>query len=241
MEGELYSRFFEVEERHWWFVARQMIVEDFIRRRLGVPQGADVLDVGCGTGAILKMLSQHYNAFGTDTSGLAIDFCRKRGLANAFCCTLDSFPHKNLRFDLITALDVIEHIDDDLGVVRKASEILKPGGALLVTVPAYQFLWSAHDELNHHKRRYVRSGLRRVLEEGGLKVEVISYYNTFLFPIALANRLTEKLLMLQSDELALPSPILNDILLRIFALERIPLRTLSFPFGLSLIAIGRKA
>jgi SAM-dependent methyltransferase len=240
VEEGLYRRFFDIEERHWWFVARQTIVEDFIQRRLDVPRGADVLDVGCGTGAILKMLTVRYEAYGTDTSELAIEYCRRRGLTNAFRCTLDSFPRPELRFDLITALDVIEHIDDDLAVVRKASEFLKPSGALLVTVPAYQFLWSAHDELNHHKRRYVKSRLRRVLVNAGLNVETVSYFNTLLFPLALIKRLTEKLLKLQSDELALPSPMLNGVLQHIFASERIPLRTISFPFGLSLIAVGRK-
>ena len=240
MEGELYARFYEIEDRHWWFVARQRIVEEVIERRLHLPSGANVLDVGCGTGAILKMLSQRYNAFGTDTSGLAIEFCRKRGLSNAFRCTLETFPHSELRFDLVTALDVIEHIDDDRGVVRSAAKYLKPGGALLVTVPAYKFLWSAHDELNHHKRRYVKSSLRRVLEEGGLTVEMISYFNSILFPIALVKRMTENLLKMQSDELALPSPILNNLLQNTFAFERILLRSLSFPFGLSLIAVGRK-
>jgi 2-polyprenyl-3-methyl-5-hydroxy-6-metoxy-1,4-benzoquinol methylase len=239
VEEEHYRKFFEIEERHWWFVARQMIVEDLIQRRCGVPRGADVLDVGCGTGAILKMLSQRYRACGIDASELAIDFCRLRGLTNAVCCTLDSFPNPGLRFDLVTALDVIEHIDDDLGVVRKAAGFLKPGGALLVSVPAYQFLWSAHDERNHHKRRYVKSRLRDVLVQGGLKVEMLSYFNTILFPLALTKRLTDKLLKLQGDELALRSPILNHLLQRIFAFERIPLRRISFPFGLSLIAVGR--
>lgn len=240
MDATLYEKFFEVENRHWWFVARQRIVKEMIQRRLRVRQGAKVLDVGCGTGAILTMLSQQYEAYGTDTSELAIEFCRKRGLTNAYRCTLDNFPHPNLRFDLITAFDVLEHIDDDLTVVRKALDFLKPGGALLVTVPAYQFLWSPHDELNHHKRRYVKSQLRRLLQKGGLNVEMISYYNTFLFPIAMAKRLSEKILKQQGDELEIPAPLVNSLLQSIFAFERIPLQSFSFPFGLSLIAVGRK-
>lgn len=241
MEEEHYRKFFEIEERHWWFVARQKIIADVIQRRCGIARGANALDVGCGTGAILKLLSQQYTAYGTDTSELAIDFCRRRGLTTAFCCTLDSFPHPDLRFGLITALDVIEHVDDDLGVVRQAAGYLEPGGALLVTVPAYQFLWSAHDDRNHHKRRYVRPRLRDVLVRAGLKVEMLSYYNTLLFPLALIERLTEKLLRLRNDELALPPPILNRLFEFVFALERVPLRATSFPFGLSLIAVARKA
>ena len=154
MEATFYQTVYEIEKIHWWCVARQRIVEDVIQRRLRLAPGARVLDVGCGSGAVLEALSERFEAYGTDTSQLAIDLSRQRGLTNAFCCTLATFPRAELRFDLTTLLDVIEHVDDDLAVLREAHHYLKPGGWALVTVPAYQFLWGPHDVVNHHKRRW---------------------------------------------------------------------------------------
>ena len=163
MEEAFYRTVYEIEKTHWWCVARQRIVEDVIDRRIELPAGAQVLDVGCGSGAVLEALSARFEAYGTDTSQLAIDLCRQRGLPNAFCCTLETFPRKELRFDLVTLLDVVEHVDDDLGILREAQRYVKTGGWTIVTVPAYQFLWGPHDVVNHHKRRYTRAGDRPVL------------------------------------------------------------------------------
>ncbi len=242
MEEQLYRTFYELEERHWWFVARQRIVQELIEQRLKLPSGACVLDAGCGTGAILKMLSQRYEAYGTDTSPLAIEFSKKRGLSRVYCCTLDTFPHPDVQFDLVTLLDVIEHVDDDRGVLQQASRLLKPGGPVLVTVPAYRWLWSKHDEVNHHKRRYISKELRRVLEGTGFRIELLSYYNTFLFPLALMDRMAERILHRNVDAaLRIPPRFINSLFASIFSTERFVLRRTTFPFGLSLVAIGRKS
>ena len=242
MEEELYRKFYEVETKHWWFSARKDIVMDVIKRRIGLPRGAKVLDFGCGTGAILTELSKEYQAYGTDTSALAIEFCHQRGLANSFCCTLETFPHPEMKFDLVTMLDVIEHIDDDSATLRQALRFIRPGGHLLVTVPAYQFLWSNHDELNHHKRRYTRSGLKKVMEQNGFTVEMLSYYNTFMFPTALLERIVEKFAKVGSDTtLKIPFHPLNQLLRLVFGWERFFLRNITFPFGLSVIALGRRS
>jgi len=241
MEDELYRKFYEVETLHWWFSARQKIVMDVIEHQLSLSRGATVLDIGCGTGAILAEFSKQYRAYGTDTSALAIKFCHQRGLSNALCCTLDTFPHPELKFDLVTMLDVIEHIDDDAATLQQAARFINPGGHLLVTVPAYQFLWSHHDALNHHKRRYTRSGLRKVLEKSGFAVEMISYYNTLLFPTALLERLVEKFVKMGSDTtLTVPVEPLNLVFRSIFSAERFCLRKIAFPFGLSVIALARR-
>lgn len=241
MEKQLYRTFYEVEQKHWWFVARQRIVEDLIRRRIGLAPGSSVLDVGCETGAILAVLSKQFEAYGTDTSPLAIELCGKRGLKNAFQCTLESFPRPDLRFNLITLLDVIEHIDDDLAVLQQARGYLKSGGSVLATVPAYQWLWSPHDDVNHHKRRYTRPHLGRVLDQAGLKPVFLSYYNTLLFPAALAGRLLQKLIGSTGDTtLAIPPSPVNHSLTSIFSFERSLLQHTTFAFGLSLIAIARK-
>lgn len=240
MEEQLYRTFYEVEQKHWWFVARQRIVEDLIRRRIGLAPGSSVLDVGCGTGAILAMLSKQFEAYGTDTSPLAIELCGKRGLKNSFQCTLESFPHPDLRFNLITLLDVIEHIDDDLTVLQQARDYLKPGGSVLLTVPAYQWLWSRHDDLNHHKRRYTKAGFAEVLDRAGLKPTLLSYYNTLLFPAALVGRIVQKASGSTNDTtLTIPPSLLNSLLTTLFSFERHLLDMAPLPFGLSLIAIAK--
>ncbi len=241
MEGELYSKFYEIETTHWWFTARQRILDEIIRERIKLPHGAKVLDVGCGTGAILAMLDRHYDAYGTDMSPLAIDFCRRRGLNKVFCCTLDTFPYPDLRFDLITMLDVIEHIDDDIGVLRQAFQLMKPNARILITVPAYDFLWSQYDDLNHHKRRYVRSRLIEVIRASGFSVEMDSYYNTILFPTAFVRRIFERFVKPKNDTtLEMPPRSVNTILRSVFGIERFLLRAFRLPFGLSIMAIAKK-
>ncbi|HEY6951605.1 MAG TPA: class I SAM-dependent methyltransferase [Bacteroidota bacterium] len=241
MEDELYRKFYEVETRHWWFVARQRIIEDLIVRKAGIERGSRVLDIGCGTGAVLASFSQRYEAYGTDTSPLAIEFCRKRGLQNAYEGTLSSLPHPELKFDLVLLLDVIEHIDDDVAMLKDASNVLKPGGLALITVPAYQFLWSRHDTLNFHKRRYVKSQLRQVVEQAGLKIEFATYFNTFLFPLALVGRLFEKLFQGTTDRtLDLPPKPVNALLTATFSFEKNFIGNIPLPFGLSIIAMARK-
>ena len=241
MEATFYQTVYEIEKVHWWCVARQRIVEDVIQRRLRLPPGARVLDVGCGSGAVLEALSERFEAYGTDTSPLAIDLSRRRGLTNAFCCTLATFPLAALRFDLTTMLDVIEHVDDDLGVLREAYHYLKPGGWALVTVPAYQFLWGPHDLVNHHKRRYTRAGLRRVMQAAGFELRLLSYFNSILFPAALATFVGEKLAGIGGDPRPrVPAPALNAALTAVFSLEKYLLRGFSLPYGLSLIALARR-
>ena len=241
MEEQLYRKFYEVEKRHWWFVARQRILTDILQR-LDFSRSAQILDVGCGAGAILESFSKNFDAYGTDTSPLSIELCHQRGLRNVFQCMLDDFPRPEMRFDLISLLDVIEHIEDDQRVLRQARDYLKPGGFILITVPAYRWLWSRHDDLNHHQRRYVKSELAERLTSTGFAIQMLSYYNTVLFPIALASRVTQNILKSQTDPtLEIPHPLLNSLFTAIFAAERYWLRRATFPFGLSLVALARKA
>ena len=189
MEEFLYPHFYEVENTHWWFAARQRILWEFMERKLRFPATLRLLDVGCGTGAILDMLSKKYHAYGQDVAPQAIAFCAQRGLQHLFCGTLDRFPSTEEQFDIITSFDVIEHIDDDLGTLRQMYNLLQDNGTLLVTVPAFPSLWGTHDVVTHHKRRYVRRTLTSVVEQAGFRVEYLSYFNFFLFPIAVVRRL----------------------------------------------------
>jgi SAM-dependent methyltransferase len=238
MDDVLYSTFAEVEDCHWWFVARREILFSLLRTRIHLPDDAEILDVGCGTGATLQALSQRYKAFGIDPSSLAIDQCRARGLANAAVGTLEEFPFPGKSFDLIAMLDVIEHIDDDVAALQLAKKLLKDGGHILLTVPAFQFLWSKHDEINQHKRRYAKRVLKECLEKSGYTVDFISYYNTFLFPLAFVERVFEKILRTDASiALKIPPAPLNALFTRLFGCERWWLEVGPFPFGLSLLAI----
>jgi SAM-dependent methyltransferase len=149
------------------------------------------------------------------------------------------FPVEN--FELITALDVIEHIDDDVTVVRQMGDRLSPRGAIIITVPAHPWLWSSHDEINHHVRRYTRQTLRQAIEAAGLRVEYLSYFNTLLFPLALVQRAFARLTGRRLDDgLTVPAAWLNGTLRWIFALERHAVGRVELPFGLSLLAVVRK-
>jgi SAM-dependent methyltransferase len=241
MDEAFYRTVYEIEKTHWWCVARQRIVEDVIDRWIGLRPGARVLDIGCGTGAVLEALSARFEAYGTDTSQLAIDLCRQRGLTNVFCCTLETFPRADLTFDLAVLLDVVEHIDDDLAILHQAQRRVKPGGWTLVTVPAYQFLWGPHDVVNHHRRRYTSAGLRRVLRAAGFELRLLSYFNTILFPAALVVWAGEKLVGVQADPRPRvpPAPV-NALLTTVFSMEKYLLRGVRLPYGLSLIALARR-
>lgn len=241
MEEFLYRQFYEVEKKHWWFVARQHIVRDVIDQRLELVRHSKVLDVGCGTGAILESLAGKFDAYGIDNEQLAIEFCKKRGINNLYRGTLETFPSSQDQFDLVTLLDVIEHTDDDLALLCQVHKVLKPGGTVLITVPAFRFLWGKHDDINHHKRRYIKSEIERLLVDGGFSVQMVSYYNTFLFPAALIQRLIQRIFRPSDDKtLSIPSEFANRVMTFIFSSERFFIRRISFPVGLSIIAMGSR-
>lgn len=232
---------YRVEKEHWWFVARRRILKRYIESRLHLPRGARILDVGCGTGAILEMFSARSDAWGIDTSPHAIAFCRQRGLSKLYCGTLGEFTAA-APFDLVTMLDVVEHVADDLSLLRAAIPLLAPRGRLLITVPAFPSLWSVHDEMLHHQRRYTRSTLRRVVTEGGFTIEHLSFFNTLLFPVALARRTISRIAgSRRTNDLEIPPPLVNAGLRELFAAERVVLSGGSFPFGLSLLCLASKA
>lgn len=240
MEEPLYQQFYEIENTHWWFTARQSIITTYLRHRVDTTQRWKLLDVGCGTGAILAGASQLFDAYGMDASPRAIEFCRKRGLTKLFIGNLDGYPSGDL-FDIITLFDVIEHIDDDLGVLKLAYSRLNSSGHMLVTVPAYQWLWSSHDEVNHHKRRYTRSQLRRLVANAGFQIDHCTYFNTLLFPIALLRRLLAQATHAQqADDFLIPSRPVNALLRGIFQSERYAVPFATLPFGLSLLCWATK-
>jgi len=240
MEEYLYPHFYDVEKSHWWFAARRDILLEYLDRRVRPAKSTRILDVGCGTGAILEEFARRYTAFGLDFSSSAIDFCRRRGLPNLFAGTLAEY-RVDVPFDIITMLDVVEHVDDDLALLRDGHGLLREGGAILITVPAFPSLWSGHDVELHHKRRYRKAQLKAVVEAAGFRIDHLTYFNCFLLPVAVGKRSLAKLLRTEeASDLDLPAAPVNAVLRRIFAFERYLLPSASLPFGLSLLCLGRK-
>lgn len=187
MQAHHYPIIYEVEESHWWYVGRRKIIQTFVERICSTLQTSKVriLDVGCGTGANLKMLGLYGDAEGVDVSQQAVEFCRRRGLESVNHGAIEDLPYRDETFDLITALDVLEHLDDDGAGLREMRRVLRPQGTLLLFVPAFMFLWGVQDDVSNHRRRYRLPALRRLLEEAGFEVEKESYANiTFFCPFS---------------------------------------------------------
>lgn len=243
MQDKVYHSNFQVENEYWWFTARAHILRSMMQKYCPMPRGSTVLDIGCGTGGFLQLLAEDgFNAVGMDTSELAIEYCQKRGLKNIYKTTLEDFPAKDWTINAEIMLDVIEHIDDDKGVVKQAYSVLEPGGYFIATVPAYQWLWSAHDEIHLHKRRYTLTSFRKLLTNAGFKPIRFSYFNTFLFPAAAIKRLFDKNKKPEDihDVVDPVSPAVNSLLDVIFKAETPFLNYFSFPFGVSIVAICQK-
>jgi len=234
MEEPLYRQFYEVEKRHWWFVARQEILLRYIDTVIKLSPDARFLDVGCGTGAMLEELSKRAEAFGVDASDTAIAYCKQRGLNNVYRGNLDVVPHTQ-SFDCITFFDVLEHIDDEVAVLKESLALLKSAGSILITVPAYQWMWSNHDVRNHHKRRYTAPRLRKTVQQSGLRIVHCTYFNTILFPLASARRMWIKIINDHGNDLELPSRPVNALLREIFRVEKYIVPHISLPFGVSIL------
>jgi SAM-dependent methyltransferase len=240
MKSELLEKQAALEQVHWWFVARRRIL-DRVVASLDLPFGARILEAGCGTGGNLPMLARHGEVFAFDVSETARHYATASGCAQVALGELPcQIPFAGGGFDLIMLLDVLEHIEDDGAVLRVLKSRLKPGGRLLITVPALPSLWSYHDDQHHHFRRYRKAELATRVLEGGFELTTVSYFNTLLFPLVGAVRFVRKLSgAVFSDDLVLPPPWLNGLLTRIFAVERHLVRNISLPIGVSLMAVAR--
>ncbi|MEO7097322.1 MAG: class I SAM-dependent methyltransferase [Polyangiales bacterium] len=241
MERHVYEDMNRLERSHWWFVARRRILAKVIGTY--VPPGGAILDVGCGTGFVLDELKDRYEVHGLDAAEVAVDFCHQKGLPNVHLGILGETDFGRRDFDLVTFLDVIEHLDDDVAAMTSARALLKKDGLLLVTVPAYPFLWSAHDVVHHHRRRYTRSSLERAVRLAGFEPAYVSYFNTVLFPLIFSARMAGKLLGRDdaSDAEHAPPSLVNTVLRAAFSAEKAVLPKVSMPFGVSLLCLARPA
>ncbi len=228
-----------VDEHHWWYRGRRRVIRAELDR-LPLPADARILDAGCGSGRTLVELAR----YGGEVSGIelnddAAELARRRGLGEVRVGRLEELPWDDAAFDLITCLDVIEHVPDDVAALVELRRVARPGGWLLVTVPAYQALWSRHDEANHHFRRYSRSMLRGAARSAGWEIERVSSFNSLLLAPAAAVRLAQRRMGARnghSNDLDLGPAWLNDVLERPLALEASWLaRGRTLPLGLSLL------
>jgi SAM-dependent methyltransferase len=241
MERAVFDRMAELDQHHWWFRARRRILKALIERVVQPPKDARILEVGCGTGHNLAMLKPFGRLEASELDAPARALASKRLGAKVKEAKLpDLSMFERNAYDLVALLDVLEHVPDDLGSLRAIHRRLKPGGALLMTVPANPWMWSAHDAAHHHFRRYTKKQLAELFRRSGFEVQLLSYFNSLLFPLVAVARLVGKVTRKESADDQLPGDAVNAALERVFALEAGMIGRVPTPFGVSLLAVVRR-
>ena len=238
MERIIFDRMAALDQTHWWYVARRRILADLIAREIKPPSRARILEIGCGTGHNFPVLDKFGSVEALEVDAPARAIASERlgyPVGDAPLPGLPGVPDAS--YDLIALLDVLEHIEGDLAALVSIKAKLKPGGRILITVPANQWMWSAHDTVHHHFRRYNPANLRKVAGEAGLKVDLLTHFNTLLFPLAAAVRIAGKLTRREDADDAQPPAPLNAIFTGLFGLERHLIGRVPLPFGVSLAAV----
>ncbi len=242
MGPDEYKYMYELEEYHWWFVTRRNLLIHLIKSlKISFPT---ILDVSTGTGANLVVLSKLGNAFGIDISEKAVEFCRKRGLKNVIQSSAEKIKYRKEAFDIVTCLDVLEHVSNPLEVLIELKRVLKNKGKIIITVPAFRILYSQHDEALCHLRRYEKSSLLSDLHEAGLNVKKIGYFFFASFFIVAPIRIMKKFLVPSqkpySDTTAFPPKFLNEFLKFLFKIEVKVLDSFKLPFGTTIYVVASK-
>lgn len=244
MEQACHLQTHRVEDRHWWYRGRRRVLHEAISR-LPLPERPRVLDAGCGSGRNMVELARYGEVTGVELSTLALDAARARGIGTVLGGSVADIALPDDSFDLAVCLDVIEHLEDDRGALGELRRVVAPGGFLLVTVPAYQWLWSSHDVANEHQRRYNRARLLAVAASAGWHCERSTYFNSLLLPLAIAARLLERARpdtngRSRPDLWVPPAPV-NRLMELPMSLEArmIGAARHGIPFGLSLLAVLR--
>ncbi len=250
MDRAAYETFARLEHDHFWFVSRRRIFFDLLDREFAGEPGRprDVLEVGCGAGGMLGPLSRYGPVTGIDIDHEYVAFCKERGFARVLCGSGYELPFADACFDLVCLFDTMEHIPDDVQALREVRRVLRPGGRVFVSVPAYQWLWSQNDRIAHHCRRYTTTRLRRAMTAAGLEVQRASYFNSLLLPLIVPavfwQKLRERLGLLppgfNNMSVALPKPV-NRLFTAVMSSEMRPLRRIDLPFGHSAFALARRA
>ncbi|UCH35533.1 MAG: methyltransferase domain-containing protein [Armatimonadota bacterium] len=239
-------KMFRLEDTYWWFVARRELVRALVQKyRRALPLSPRILDVGCGAGAGLLVFSQLGRVIGLDRSEEALRLSRSRGDFPLIGGTAERLPVADGAVDVVTALDVLEHISDDQAAVIEMARVCKPGGLVVITAPAYQSLWSEHDEALDHFRRYRAGDVRKLLERAGLQILDVSYCITALLPVIFAFRIAQKLFGPPNrgrpkTALRPLSDLPNRLLIWLLRLETAWLLRVPLPFGVSVVCVALK-
>lgn len=237
MDRTIYDAMAAHDATHWWYVARRDVLHDLIARQCPPPPAARILEIGCGTGHNLAMLSRFGAVEGHELDAEARTVARARfdAVGEARLPELTGVPEH--KYDLIALLDVLEHVEDDVAALASLARRLAPGGRMIVTVPQYRWLWSGHDVANHHHRRYTKTSLRSAVAAAGLRIDLLTSFNSLLFPLAAADRLRARLTGREGSDDAQPPAPVNALFRTIFGLERYLVGRVPMPPGVSLAMI----
>lgn len=241
MERKVYEQMAQLDGAHWWFTARRRILDGVIERYVRPPENARILELGAGTGHNLAMLSRFGSVEASELDPVARELASERlgrPVVEAALPDLSMFPAAS--YDLVALLDVLEHVPDDKASLAAILGLLKPGGALLLTVPINPWMWSAHDVAHHHHRRYRKQEIRQLAEGAGYQIDLLSPFNSLLFPPIAAVRLIGKLTGKDDSDDSMPPAPVNKALETVFRLERGLIGRVPMPFGVSLVAILRR-
>jgi SAM-dependent methyltransferase len=235
----VYDRMAAHDSTHWWYRARREILADYLTRYAGLPEDARILEIGCGTGHNLPMLARFGRVEAIEIDPAAREIASERLGQSVGDAPLPGLPGvERGAYDLVAVLDVVEHNEDDVAALAAMKSLLKPGGKVLIAVPAHQWMWSAHDVVNHHHRRYSKATLRRAIAAAGMTPAKLGYFNSLLFPLAAAARIAGRLTGRDDSDDSPPAKPLNALFERVFALERHLVGRVPMTPGVSIVTLA---
>jgi ubiquinone/menaquinone biosynthesis C-methylase UbiE len=244
VQPEQYRYFYELEDKHWWFAGMRDIFFRIIGNIYKPGAGLQILDVGCGAGLNIKELEKFGRVIGIDIEGQALELCQQRSITKLCLGSGLDLPFKNETFDLVTAFNLVEHVQEDAFLIKELARVCKKSGRIILATSAFNFLWSRHDLINEHKRRYTKRTLQFLVNRQNFKIEKLTYTNFILFPLIWAGITWQNLLKCFSAPMvnkyySIQKPV-NKILLWILRLESWILSKFNAPFGVSLLCVVRK-